>query len=234
MEEIDWKKEITERLPKLTPEEQRRLQLKNEALKLRRDFRIEEIFTGIKEQILKEGEIIGTDNIDYRISNYLLTSKGCSTAVSLRSGIKIEVPPTDVSIYEGPIGEDRWVGYETVPGYTCEGYHFFTVSVYAGFEDISRTKFCWENGGRDAYLRSSQLKKVGLITAGVVICPVDEDKRRDVVAERQRIFEEYFDRDNFLIEEVRQNLITAIAKYLGAHDLLHAALYRNYGISHKS
>lgn len=226
--EIDWKKEITEARSSVGPWEKRSLQLKTAALELWQNFRIEEIFEGIKEQVLGQGEIINGGFHETRLCVDIPV--GCTLRKYLRSGIRINVPGYSTPNYKGWIGEERFAGYRDVPGFECEGYHVLVVEVEAGLRTKVESELNWGEVEHAYKTRGDdQFYRTELINAYSEIFPVDKDKRSDVeVAGTGNIFRLYVNSQS-AIEETRQNLTKALARYLGSTDLTQTTILPNRG-----
>lgn len=222
--EINWNKEISEAHSLLTLEEKRMEQLKIAALDLRDKLGIKEILLSIKEQVLEKSEITLDKVGGFAKSLYLSTPISCSFSDYLSSDINIEVPPKSVPVYEGPISEDIFVGYRTIPGFNCKGVHSLGINTYAGFEDINKLSFSNKVGGRDEYLKSNLLNKTGKVSIFSTIYPID--KNIHGVSSGKRILEEYFDRDNFSIAEINKNIINSLAKYFSSENLRNVTIHQ--------
>lgn len=223
--EIDWNKIIKEAPSVLDLEGKRRLLLKNEAMKLKKDLGIEEFFESLRCQVLKDAEIIdgGTEGFD---SLYLRTPTGCWVRTSLRSKIKIIVPEEVRSYRDSGRGdyavannEEHWMTY---PGFSCLGWHSIDLSMYAGFQDING--FASTRRGRYDYLRDyKQLPKTGQVSACVSIY----GEGRDCPPYYKNIFSEAFNRNEFSVQRVKENLVVSIGKYFASNpNLQEVTLHR--------
>ncbi|RJR24218.1 hypothetical protein C4578_03380 [Candidatus Microgenomates bacterium] len=196
--------------------------LRKESLDLRSQLEAERILARANNLFFnRNGQILGYKSKVER-SLYLLTPIGVSLESSLRSGIKIVISPTTRAIYEGPRYEEQIVRYESVPGFECEGYHFLTIGVYAGFEDINGPKYMGDLLGKREYLTNNDLRKEGRISAHAEIVPVNRDLSR--FSKHIKIYDEPFNRDNFSVEEERASLIHSLGNYLSYANLNEAII----------